>query len=209
MTPEELEAIKARVPLRLSDSADVDTLLCELKSKDQIIADFTKALDGAHAIQNDLRGELEKAEAARELVSEMLKTAIKDREAMLLQMGDARALISKCREAVDDDLENRRIRHSAGRLHAELSAWLAGKRVELCKHDGARLKTSTEGVEACKKCGSILVPSAENRNDEVEWVETRCTSLACRGRRKGGEGFAVKVPKGQESGALCNECFSR
>lgn len=43
----------------------------------------------------------------------------------------------------------------------------------------------------------------------VEWVQTPCTSLVCRGRRNGGQGFTTTVQRGQEAHALCNECFCR
>lgn len=49
----------------------------------------------------------------------------------------------------------------------------------------------------------------------IEWVTVPCTNPSCRGRRydhKGAileKGFDTQVKKGEESRAICNECFCR
>lgn len=45
--------------------------------------------------------------------------------------------------------------------------------------------------------------------DNTEWVEVHCTNPTCRGRRNGGKGFTVVVPKNKKEKAECNECFCR
>lgn len=45
--------------------------------------------------------------------------------------------------------------------------------------------------------------------DPTEWVEAHCTNPSCRGKRNGGRGFVVVVPKGKENNAQCNECYCR
>ena len=80
-------------------------------------------------------------------------------------------------------------------------------------------------LKACKaereRCAEIadrtLVPDSGSETAReiarkiraLNWVTVRCTSPACRGRRKGGEGFETTVEEGYEQGAMCNECFSR
>lgn len=83
----------------------------------------------------DLCGEKRCAEYRDGLECRVQGLEAKVRE-QLLQNGEARRLIEKCRDVVDDDLENRPARHSLGRLYAELQHWLS---LETTRNEAAAL----------------------------------------------------------------------
>lgn len=100
-----------------------------------------------------------------------------------------------------DYLQEHHAHYSEAALHEDTKKKLASA---LLENEGYR--------KALEKISGEVLLQAEARKiafDALGWVTARCTSAACRGRRKGGEGFEVTVRRGQEKTAMCNECFCR
>lgn len=64
-------------------------------------------------------------------------------------------------------------------------------------------------VDALQRAREMIAKSSTGASDGTVWVDAFCTMQSCRGHKDGEHGFSVRVPKGEEDRAICNECFSR
>ena len=163
----EIHALQAEVEFLSKNRAENVTLRTDLAAKSSMLETMTKERDEAlkYAAPVNAQAYVPRVNPCKHnqywttAYGACMACRAGDAE---LQVGDAKDILLKCREILDDELENRSHRHASGRLYAEVCAWLEGKRVQVCKHEGGVVK---DGIGVfCKKCGSAIPGDTLNRN---------------------------------------------